>query len=167
MNRLAPLVLLLGACSGVSQADYDDLQSRFDATRDAVAVVEVERAELTASETAVAAYVAANDPLDVDSLEKVYSPDLVFFDAARGRTFRSRDAALADLRSGIAAYRIERVVVRASTVEPGKAALEWETRGITGIGTDWSFRGVSLLVIEDGLVVSETMYYDSEDAPWG
>ena len=166
--RLAvALVVVAAGCSGVSQADFDELQANYDAARDQIAAADVERAELLAAETATAAYVAATDPFDLRALENVYTPDLVFFDAARGITFRTRETALADLASGITAFGMEMQIARSITVSAERAVVEWETRGVDDIGSDWSFRGVSVLVFEDGLVSGETLYYDPSDAPWG
>jgi ketosteroid isomerase-like protein len=169
MKRLLVAVLaVLSACSGVSRSEYDDLQARFDEARDMIAQSDVEQAEVLATQTAVDAYAAAaRQPLDAARIAEVYADDLVLFDAARGITFRSRDAAMADLASGMAAFGIEAQEFRHTVVGAGAAAVEWEMRGTTEIGTDWSFRGVSILGVEDGLVVAETLYYDPADAPWG
>jgi hypothetical protein len=167
LTRGIVLAALVAACSSVSQSEYDDLEERLDTARDQLAAVEVERAALLENETAVAAYIAATDPIDLAALEDVYVPDAVVFDAARGVTFRSRATAIADIASGVAAFGVQAQITRGATIAADGAVIEWELRGVDDIGSDWSFRGVSVLGLEDGLVAFETLYYDPEDAPWG
>ncbi len=167
MRYIAASVLaVITACSGVSQGEYDDLRARYDAARDQLASVEVEGAALVAAETAVAAYVSATDPFDLEALADVYADDVVLFDATRGITFRARATALADLGSGIASFGMIGQRTLSQTVSADSAVIEWETRGMTDNGLDWSFRGVSILELENGVVTRETLYYDSTEAPW-
>ncbi len=109
----------------------------------------------------------ANRRLDVDAMMQLYAADRVeFIDP------HSPDPVLgkADIREAYESlFGLPDVLINTGipAVAGRRVTIEWLWRGTDpASGEEYSIRGVSVLTIEDGLIVREAAYYDTTHSPF-
>ena len=118
----------------------------------------------TESELLVDDWMAAIEAQDLEALIPLYSEEALWYDQALGDEFTGH----LGVRRGWGIFGLrdfEVLDLEAVSIDDDGAVIRWTLAGSSSPfnGQPWESTGVSVLTITDGLVVEETVYYDSRD----
>lgn len=121
----------------------------------------------------VAAYTAAIGTHDAAAVVALYATDAVVTQAVRdGGTFRGPDEIGAWVGDNLAAIPDLTMTATNTVIQDDRIAWEWVYTGTytgdyptlpAGQGQAITLRGASFLVMRDGLIAQETVYFDNAD----